>query len=324
MAIASLLAIATTPLQRQVFLKTKHAMGSAAIMTFLLAVLFFGPIVYFIVTISSAIATLNPELIGRIVETGLKLLTEVPEPFAFIQPYLDQITHDMDVKAISQQVLGIFGALGAKSAVFLKDVFLILVFFFFANLYGYRIGKYLRKALPLNESVTQMMFNETASVLSVTIYSTVIVAAFEGTLFAVMIGFFGYDVVLMGILYAFASLIPIIGGAVMWIPLALYEIYLGHMGNALFIALYTIIMISIIADTFIKPIIIDQVNTRLLHSVSSINPLIIFFAMVAGLSTYGFWGVILGPAVTALFISLLNVFYRVRNNEINCGNNPTS
>lgn len=39
-----------------------------------------------------------------------------------------------------------------------------------------------------------------------------------------------------------------------------------------------------------------------------LDELVIFFAIIAGLSTFGFWGMILGPAITAFFLTILNLF----------------
>ncbi|HRF57883.1 MAG TPA: AI-2E family transporter, partial [Campylobacterales bacterium] len=48
-----------------------------------------------------------------------------------------------------------------------------------------------------------------------------------------------------------------------------------------------------------------------------INSLLIFFAILAGISTYGFWGIIIGPAVTALFISLLKIYDTLKRSQQN-------
>jgi predicted PurR-regulated permease PerM len=37
---------------------------------------------------------------------------------------------------------------------------------------------------------------------------------------------------------------------------------------------------------------------------------------LAGISTYGFWGIILGPAVTALFISLLKIYDMLKKSRL--------
>jgi len=83
----------------------------------------------------------------------------------------------------------------------------------------------------------------------------------------------------------------------------------GNSANAIFIVIYSIVVISIIADTFIKPLIIKEINTRLLKADDTkMNELVIFFAIIAGLATFGFWGMILGPAITAFFLTLLKLF----------------
>jgi predicted PurR-regulated permease PerM len=69
-------------------------------------------------------------------------------------------------------------------------------------------------------------------------------------------------------------------------------------------------VISIIADTFIKPLIIAWVK-NVFDTDLEINSLLIFFSIVAGLSSFGLWGIIIGPAVTALFLSILKFYEKV-------------
>jgi predicted PurR-regulated permease PerM len=68
--------------------------------------------------------------------------------------------------------------------------------------------------------------------------------------------------------------------------------------------------------------IIKEINNRLLkEGESSMNELVIFFAIIAGLTTFGFWGMILGPAITAFFLTILKLF-EARSNE--CDGNLNS
>jgi predicted PurR-regulated permease PerM len=144
--------------------------------------------------------------------------------------------------------------------------------------------------------------------MGVVFYSILVTAMFEGVLFALIAMFFDYDALFLGIMYGFASLVPIIGGALMWVPVAIIEYTNGNVANAIIIALYSIIVISIIADTFIKPIIIKFINQKLTKHPTYINELLIFFSIIAGLSTFGFWGMILGPAITTFFISIVKLY----------------
>ncbi len=316
MAIAALLAIATANLHAYFFKRTQNDVAAAAIITLLMAIILFGPIIYFVITISSAIASIDPALIPQVIQNLLGMLDEAPEYLSFLEPKIKAFLQELEVASVSQNVLSFFGNIGTKSAVFMKDIVLIIIFFFFANFYGKKLLLYMKDNLPFEEEKAVFLFNETSLVMSVTTYSIIITALFEGALFALAVVFMGYDPILFGILYGFVSLVPVVGGMLMWVPLALFELYLGNIGRALFISLYTIIVISVVADTFIKPIIIDFVNKRLIGKHSKMNSIIIFFAIVAGLSTHGFWGMIIGPAVTALFIAILSVYGSLRNSNI--------
>jgi len=121
------------------------------------------------------------------------------------------------------------------------------------------------------------------------------------------LGAFGYNGLLFGVLYGFASLIPVIGGIIMWLPVCIYEATTGSLSNAIFIAIYSVFIISIVADTFIKPVIINYINKKVVNNKTKISTLLIFFAIVAGLSTFGFWGMIIGPAMISLFISIMEL-----------------
>jgi predicted PurR-regulated permease PerM len=127
-------------------------------------------------------------------------------------------------------------------------------------------------------------------------------------LFGIVISFFGFNGLLLGTIYGFASLIPIIGGALVWMPVSLYAWNTINSNSAIIIALYSILIISILADTFIKPMIIKYIKDNILHSSAKINELLIFFSILAGMSSYGFWGMILGPAITSFLMAISKVY----------------
>ena len=302
MAIAALLATASANLHGYFLKKTKNKLKASIYITLIVAVLLLGPIIYFVVIISGAIAGIKPELVANITQS---ISDTIPHFMFGYEGKIKEFIASLDVKNLSKNIITIFGGIGAKSAIFVKDSILILIFFFFSHLYGKNILLFLKKNLPLDSKSAQILFEEISVVMSVTTYSILITAIFEGFLFAIAVWFLGYDAILFGILYGFASLIPLVGGILMWLPLGAYELYSGNLASAIFISIYSIVVISIVADTFIKPIIINFVNKKIIGKEAKINSLVIFFAIVAGLSTYGFWGMIIGPAVTALFVAMI-------------------
>lgn len=309
MIIAALLAISTANIQNFFEKVLKSKFLAALSSSFLLAVLFFVPLGYFLVTLTVKLNGVDPIVFANI-ETLIKdFLVSPPENLLFLKPYMDNLMKDISVDSIAAYALTFTGDIGSLSAGYLKNSFLVIVFYFFAQYNGGFVVDLLKRIVQMSVDETTLLAKELSSVMSVVFYSIIVNAMFQGLLFGVAISFMGYNGLLFGIMYGFASLIPVVGGALMWLPFMLYEFSIGNSSNALFIALYSVLVISVIADTFIKPLIIKEINLRLLkEDDAKMNELIIFFAIIAGLTTFGFWGMILGPAITAFFLTILKLF----------------
>ncbi len=314
-AIASLLAMAMYNINLYVYKIVKNRYIAAFVSTVLLSILLFGPLVYSLTSLGIIVNNFDFSLVERIKETFVTLSYRLPESLSFLQSYLDDFLHELNLTSISKTALGYLGFIGKNSAQFLKDTFLIVIFFFFALLNGKALIDYFKSVMPMDTQEVNVVFSEVTNVMSVVFYSIVVSAVFQGALFAFIAILFGYNGLLLGIFYGFASLIPIVGGALMWIPLASLEFAHGNTAGAVTIALYSIILISIIADTFIKPIIIKYINDRFVKTPTMVNELLVFFAILAGLTTFGFWGLIFGRANTTLFISSLKLYKTLKEKK---------
>ena len=307
--IAALLSVSTSNIQDLLYRLLKSRFLAALTSSFLLAILFFAPLGYFLATLTIKLNGIDPQVfIG--IETYVKeLIKNPPSYLSFIKPYTIDVLKDIDVNSLTTKAISLTGKIGAFSAGFLKNAFLIIIFYFFSQYNGAYIIAFLKRVVQMSVEETTILAKELSAVMSVVFYSIIVTAMFEGILFGVAVSFMGYNGLLFGIMYGFASLIPVVGGVLMWLPFMLYEFSTGDASSAIFIALYSIIVISIIADTFIKPLIIKEITNRLLKDDDTrINELIIFFAIIAGLATFGFWGMILGPAITAFFLTILKLF----------------
>ncbi len=315
MAIASLLAMAMYNINLYLYKIVKNRYISAFLSTLLLSLLLFGPLVYSLTSLGLIVNNFDFSMVDRIKGTFVTLSYQLPESLSFLQSYVDDFLHTLNLQDLSKTALGYLGSIGKNSAKFLKDTFLIVIFFFFALLNGKALMDYFKSVMPMDAEEINIVFSEVTNVMSVVFYSIVISAVFQGALFAIIAISFGYNGLLLGIFYGFASLIPVVGGALMWIPLASLEFAHGNTTGAILIALYSIILISIIADTFIKPVIIKYINDRFVKTPTIVNELLVFFSILAGLTTFGFWGMILGPAITTLFISLLKLYKTLKEKK---------
>ena len=168
------------------------------------------------------------------------------------------------MNSLTSNALSVAGKIGAFSAGFLKNAFLVIIFYFFAQYNGEVIVSFLKRVVQMSVDESSVLARELSDVMSVVFYSIIATAMFEGILFGAAISYMGYNGLLFGIMYGFASLVPVVGGILMWLPFMIYEFAVGNDSNAIFIAMYSIVVISIIADTFIKPLIIKGINQRLL------------------------------------------------------------
>ena len=307
MLIAALLAISTANIQRYFTNLTRSKFFGSLLSTLLLAILFFAPLGYFLASFSVKLNNIDPAILTHVETSMQDLLDNPPASLLFLKPYVNTMLQDIQFKNLASIAISYAGTIGAYSAGYIKNALLVIVFYFFSQYNGESIIEFVKKVVKLEENDNKLLTYELSSVMSTVFYSIIATAMFEGALFGVAIAFMGYNGILFGIMYGFASLIPVVGGALMWVPFAAYEYSFGNTNGALFIAIYSIVMISVIADTFVKPIIIKEINVRFIKSNLQLNEIVIFFAILAGLATFGFWGMILGPAITSFFLALLKL-----------------
>ena len=307
--IAALLAVSTSNIQNRLEEYFHGRLLASIISSFLLAILFFAPLGYFLTTLTLELNSVSSETFNSLEHYIRGLVANPPEYLLFLKPFLKEMMQELNIATLTSTTLSIAGKVGVFSAGFLKNALLVIVFYFFVHYNGTTVINFLKRVVHMSVEESSLLIKEVSDVMSVVFYSIIATAMFEGLLFGAAVSYMGYNGLLFGIMYGFASLVPVVGGVLMWLPFMLYEFSIGNTSDAIFIAMYSIVVISIIADTFVKPIIIKEINQRLLKEDSAkMNEMVIFFAIIAGLTTFGFWGMILGPAITAFFLTILKLF----------------
>ncbi|MCI5968789.1 AI-2E family transporter [Helicobacter sp.] len=314
--IAFLLFIATQGIYCTLLKCLKSPFLVAILMVLILITLCFVPIFYILLSFASIATNLDlGNFQNFLLDTQIRLtlfskdlLTYLPTIMQNeVNAYLEQF-HTINWSNVVKQVLNLVAKASKNSFYFASDTLFILVFLFFFYYYGNALGHYFLELIPFNPTQTQSLYNEVSAVISVVFYSSIFSMILQGTLFGILMLFFGYNAYLLAVFYGFASLIPVVGGSLVWLPIVGYELYLGNYTNAIVITLYSIIIIATLADNGIKPLIIAFINRVFIKTPVQINEMLIFFAIIAGLTSFGFWGIVLGPAITALFIALLRIY----------------
>ncbi len=217
------------------------------------------------------------------------------------------ISH-LSAQSIMSYVLRFSSDIGKYSLKLASDTMMVLAFLFLCFFYGRRFYHYILEVLPFERHHSQSIFREVAGILRVVLLTSIINVVLQGVAFGALVVWFDLDWLSLGILYGLASLIPIVGGTLVWIPVAIYEAYRDNSSTAIIIALYSIILIGGLIDSLVKPWLIGFIKHRILKITLKINEILIFFSILAGISKFGFWGIAVGPTITAFFIVLLRLY----------------
>ena len=202
------------------------------------------------------------------------------------------------VSWVSGQLFAFVG--GATSAA------LNLVIAFFGLYYMLRSGpevwRTVRGYIPFSPRTSDALKNRFVSVTEATLLGTVLVAVMQGAL--VGIGFWLVALpspVFWGTVTAFASILPVLGSALVWLPGVVVLLLEHRYGAALGLAAIGGLLASNL-DNLVRPLVYRRV--------SDIHPMITLIGAFAGVKYFGLLGVLLGPLAIAYLFELLQ-FYRV-------------
>lgn len=191
-------------------------------------------------------------------------------------------------------------ALMGSISSFVVNIIVLLFVLFFMLIGGRKMETYVYSLLPFSDRNKSHVMREINMIVKSNAIGIPLLAIIQGLI--AMAGYFIFgapEALLWGFITCFATIIPIVGTALVWFPLAVYLALNGEWFNAIGLAAYAIIIITNI-DNLIRFI--------LQKKMADTHPLITIFGVVIGLSLFGFMGVIFGPLLLSVFILCVNIF----------------
>jgi predicted PurR-regulated permease PerM len=176
-------------------------------------------------------------------------------------------------------------------------VVIFAMYFFFID--GKKLVNYLTYLLPLKEKYTEEIFKKFHEISSTTIISTFAAAFAQGTVGAIGFGIVGFPAFLAGIIIAFLSLVPVLGSALFYVPVGLYYLLMGQVWQGIFVILWGFFIIGTV-DNVVRGLMIKDK--------AQINPIFVILSILGGIAVFGFWGVVLGPLVVSLLVTILHIY----------------
>ncbi|MFA4942776.1 MAG: AI-2E family transporter [Patescibacteria group bacterium] len=203
------------------------------------------------------------------------------------------------VKRSSDWMVGVATFILKETTSFFVSLFLIVftMFFFFRD--GERMMRKLMLWSPLKDEYNLRLFKKFKDVSYSTIISTFVTAMAQGLVGAIGYMIIGLPAFFPGILIGFTSLLPYVGSILIYVPTGLYLLLTGQIWQGIFILLWGAIVIGN-ADNLIR--------TYMIQGKAHVNPVFVFFSIFGGIVLFGFWGVVLGPLIISIAITVFHIY----------------
>lgn len=160
---------------------------------------------------------------------------------------------------------------------------------------------------PMKNKTIKRFTKEFKNITHTVIYAQLVVAIVQGIV--AIIGFYIFGVpfpLVLGVLLAFCSLIPLVGTGIIWVPASIFLILSGYfsndywvMGKGIGLFFYGVLIISLIDDLLLA---------KLVRRKAKVSPIITIVGVIGGASLFGIMGIFIGPILLPLILLYFETF----------------
>jgi predicted PurR-regulated permease PerM len=186
-----------------------------------------------------------------------------------------------------------------------------LMTMYYALLEGPRVARRIERIAPLEPRHTRALIIEAREVGRTAFIGTIATAIVQGMLAGIGYAVLGVpQPVTWAVVTALASFLPVIGTAIVWVPVSAYLVMDGHPVRAVLMAIYGVVIVTSLADYVIRP--------RIVGSRGHGHPLLTLIALLGGIEVFGLAGLIVAPIVMSVFVAAFRLYER----EVRAGGVP--
>ncbi|HEY4318831.1 MAG TPA: AI-2E family transporter [Herbaspirillum sp.] len=307
----SVLAILFAPFYRRLLVKMNQRRNLAALATlFLVLVIVILPLTFISISIVKEAILIYDSIRSGQINFGLYFQQTVAALPHWAVGLLERFGLN-DLAAI-QQTLSAGAVQGsqiiAKQALsitqnafsFLVGFGIMLYLLYFLLRDGSALSARIRHAIPLTPSHKRLLFSKFTTVIRATVKGNIAVAAAQGALGGLIFWILGIEgSLLWGVLMAFLSLLPAIGAALIWGPVAIYFLATGVLWKGFTLIAFCVIVIGLV-DNIMRPILVGK-DTQM-------PDYVVLISTLGGMSLFGLNGFVIGPVIAAMFMSVWDLF----------------
>jgi predicted PurR-regulated permease PerM len=198
-------------------------------------------------------------------------------------------------------------SIGLDTFHFIAGLFITLYLAFFLIRDGDGLARAVRRAIPLAPEHTQELFGKFTTVIRATVKGNLLVAAVQGLLGGIAFWLLGVEATLLwGVLMAFLSLLPAVGAALVWVPVAVYFFLTGAIWQSVALSAYGVLVIGLV-DNVLRPVLVGK-DTRM-------PDYLVMITTLGGMAVFGINGFVIGPSIAAMFIAVWHIYVTTRTDS---------
>lgn len=261
-------------------------------------------VIVFVVPVWLLVELLMPQFNYAFEHSG-ELVAQADHILTLVKEYLPRLKIDeQQVQQGLQRAVMIVptflsATLNATTSVMINILAAFFILYFML-LSGRDMEKKLVRLLPLKDANINSLWSETRNMVISNAIGIPVLMACQCVIAIVGYWIFGVkQPVIWGILTGVASIIPMVGTMIVWVPVSVIMIASGHVGTGVGLALYCAIVVSNVDNVL---------RFTILKRIGDVHPLITVFGVIVGLQLFGIMGLIFGPLLLAYFILLIKVY----------------
>ena len=190
--------------------------------------------------------------------------------------------------------------IGAGTANFLLNLFVMLYAMFFFLRDGRKILERIFYYMPLNHDDEELVLQRFTSVTRATIKGTLVIGVIQGALAGIGFWVAGLDgAAFWGTIMAILSVVPGIGAALIWVPAVIYLYATGQSLTATLLLVWCAAVVGTV-DNVLRPMLVGKD--------AKMPDLLILVGTLGGLFLFGPIGFIVGPIVCGLFLTVWDIY----------------
>lgn len=195
--------------------------------------------------------------------------------------------------------------IGQNTFEFVASVFVLLYLLFFLLRDGDELFRRVRNAIPLRAEQQSALFSKFIIVIRATVKGNIVVALLQGALGGLIFWFMDIRApVLWAVVMAFLSLLPAVGAAFVWLPVAIYFLATGAAWQGIVLIAYGVLVIGLV-DNILRPILVGK-DTKM-------PDYVVLISTLGGMATFGLNGFVIGPVIAAMFMAAWDIFSASRS-----------